>query len=379
MFTFRTTFCLLVLLLGSSGTSFAQNEGDDSPKTPISFGKVGVKDGNFWLTEFKYVEALQTVTYTVQVPYTEQVKQEYSVTIPDGSTITRERMVSVQKWRMETRERMAPGLQPNSYAVPDEAISFSTVLGKPVNDLEGVRKMLQKESRPAVIKMDPRPIEAFYEAVLNSKLVVVNVNPNGDTDAFINRGHELFNQKEYAKALAEFDWACRISPLSPQPWNNKAWRLATWPDKTIRDGEAAVAAAKKGVELVDKPDYHASWDNERAFVHRTLAAAYAAAGDFDQATTTVEAAIKLLTPEQKQTEEDFQRNRVLFSSKQVLIDDLAGTPRIVMDSTGQIAFQATLVSLNGDKVTLKKLDGNTIDVPLSKLSESDRLWARQAK
>ncbi len=49
-----------------------------------------------------------------------------------------------------------------------------------------------------------------------------------------------------------------------------------------------------------------------------------------------------------------------------------------MDSTGTNAFQATFVSLSGDKVTLKRLDGKTVEVPLSRLSEGDRQWAAEA-
>ncbi len=194
----------------------------------------------------------------------------------------------------------------------------------------------------------------------------IQLNPK-DIWSYLARSDTMYVKREYAKAIADCDRAIQIDPQHPQPWNHKAWRLATCPDGRVRDGQAAVEAAKKAVGLA----------GDDAFVHRTLAAAYAAAGDFGQAATAVQAAIQLAAGGAG-VEDDFRRNLALFKSKQVLLDFPDGQAvRIIMNSTETRAFQATFVKLVGDKVTLKKIDGNTVEVPLAMISTGDREWARQ--
>ena len=92
MYPFRT-FCFLVLLLGSSGASFAQNAGDEAPMVsmnPLQFGTVGVKDGSFVVTEFKFIGVAQEQAFTVNIPYAEQVTQTYTEMV-DGKAVTRTR------------------------------------------------------------------------------------------------------------------------------------------------------------------------------------------------------------------------------------------------------------------------------------------------
>ncbi len=80
--------------------------------------------------------------------------------------------------------------------------------------------------------------------------------------------------KEYPKALADFDEALRRNSKYAQAHADQAWLLATCADDRYRDGQKAVAAARKACEL-------SAWKTPGYL--STLAAASAEAGDFKEA------------------------------------------------------------------------------------------------
>jgi tetratricopeptide (TPR) repeat protein len=67
-------------------------------------------------------------------------------------------------------------------------------------------------------------------------------------------------------------------------YNNYAWLLATAPEATLRDPDAAVRLARLAIELSSEPN---------AYYHGTLAAASAAGGDFEAARSNVGKALQL--------------------------------------------------------------------------------------
>lgn len=86
------------------------------------------------------------------------------------------------------------------------------------------------------------------------------------------------------EAIPQYEAALAIEPNSPLPLNNLAWILATAPDASLRDDARAVALAEKAKALTG--------DNDPAYL-RTLAAAYANAGRYDEAIKTAERALPL--------------------------------------------------------------------------------------
>jgi tetratricopeptide (TPR) repeat protein len=89
-----------------------------------------------------------------------------------------------------------------------------------------------------------------------------------------NRGNVWLAKKKYDKALSDYTEALRVSPEDANGHNGRAWFWATCPDEKYRDGKRAVESAKRACELTEWKDAN-NLD--------TLAAAYAEAGDFEEA------------------------------------------------------------------------------------------------
>ena len=95
-------------------------------------------------------------------------------------------------------------------------------------------------------------------------------------DAFLKTGLDK-------DAIAEYEHAARISAQDPVARNNLAWLLATSPDASIRNGNRAIEFARQAVQLSRGKD---------ANYLRTLAAAFAESGRFDEAKETAHQALE---------------------------------------------------------------------------------------
>jgi tetratricopeptide (TPR) repeat protein len=95
-------------------------------------------------------------------------------------------------------------------------------------------------------------------------------------DAFLGAGLQQ-------DAIAEYEYATRISAQDPLPRNKLAWLLATSLDASIRDGSRAVEVANEAVRL--------SHGKDPNYV-RTLAAAFAEAGRFVEAEEAARRAVR---------------------------------------------------------------------------------------
>ena len=104
-------------------------------------------------------------------------------------------------------------------------------------------------------------------------------------DAFLRAGSEKV-------AIAEYERAARISAQDPISRNNLAWLLATSSDASIRDGDRATRFAEEAVRLSHGKDPN---------YLRTLAAAYAESGRFDDANETARRGLQLAETQHNST------------------------------------------------------------------------------
>jgi Tfp pilus assembly protein PilF/mono/diheme cytochrome c family protein len=112
----------------------------------------------------------------------------------------------------------------------------------------------------------------------------LEINPNYP-DAEYNVAHALVLQQHPNDALAHYRKALTLQPDWPPVLTELGWLLAVHSDATVRDPVQAVSLAARAVVLTNRQDPR-SLD--------VLAAAYAAAGRFDQAVTTAQTAVDLL-------------------------------------------------------------------------------------
>lgn len=91
-------------------------------------------------------------------------------------------------------------------------------------------------------------------------------------------------QKKYAEALGSFEKACQAAPKNAQVLNELAWFLATCPRAALIDPQRAIILAKESVYLSATPE-PGNYD--------TLAAAFARAGNFEEAVRAGETAVNL--------------------------------------------------------------------------------------
>jgi cell division protein FtsN len=135
-----------------------------------------------------------------------------------------------------------------------------------------------------------RALKGNYDKALADYDKAIEIRPRY-AEAYNNRGFARTQLGDLDNALNDYARALKINPFFVDAYNNMAWVLATCVDRRFRDGGRAVRLAQKAVEL--KPDV-VSLD--------TLAAAHAAAGNFDAAVDTQKKAIQKLLLANKNSE-----------------------------------------------------------------------------
>lgn len=180
-----------------------------------------------------------------------------------------------------------------------------------------------------VIKLNPEHANAWFnraevhydrrefEQAAADYSEAIRLKPN-DVAAYTGRGHAYFQMARYREAFADYDQTTQLSENDPHALTNRAdaaarlgqweraandyrqaveldpnlgrahqgaaWLMATCPDSTFRNHQLALQAAKKAIELEG---------NDDAKFLDTLAAAYANAGQFEEAKALVARAVEL--------------------------------------------------------------------------------------
>jgi len=176
-----------------------------------------------------------------------------------------------------------------------------------------------------------RTYQGDYDGAIADYNLALKIKP-AYADALNNRGFAWVKKGNLSQALRDFSRAIEIQPALLDAYNSKAWILATSSQAQYRDGKEAVALAKKAVEMnagIDSMD--------------TLAAAYAANGQFDQAVSTQKQVIQMLVQQEKidSLGPYLDHLNTYKAGKPLRIDYPAASPRI---KTGKVSKPLETVS-----------------------------------
>jgi len=157
-----------------------------------------------------------------------------------------------------------------------------------------------------------RALKGDYDGAIADYNKAIEIRPRY-AEAYNNRGFARTQRGDLPNAIDDYDRALEINPFFVDAYNNKAWLLATCANQRFRNGEQAVRLAQKAVEL--KADI-STLD--------TLAAAYAAAGNFDAAVDTQKKAIQNLLLSDRSSEVPAYLPRLKkYESRQALLINYA--------------------------------------------------------
>jgi tetratricopeptide (TPR) repeat protein len=121
------------------------------------------------------------------------------------------------------------------------------------------------------------------DAAIEHSRAALLIQPN-NADCHTVLAVALDEKGQSADAIQHYEKALEISPQSISALNNLAWLLATSSNPLLRNGAMAIQLAERADQLSG---------GANAIVVRTLAAAYAEAGQFGKAIESAQAAMQL--------------------------------------------------------------------------------------
>jgi tetratricopeptide (TPR) repeat protein len=193
-----------------------------------------------------------------------------------------------------------------------------------------------------LIDMIPGDVEAYnyrgvarayqkdYDGAISDYSTALKLKPEY-AEALHNRGFAWAKKSNLAKALADFSRAIELEPQFLDAYNSKAWILATSADQQFRNGQEAVRLAQKAVAIAETVD---SLD--------TMAAAYAATGQFDQAIASQKKVIELVVRQNRTAEMDaYLDHLVTYKAHRPLRISYGIDQKPVSDGSGKKPLKAT--------------------------------------
>lgn len=129
-----------------------------------------------------------------------------------------------------------------------------------------------------------------YDDAIADFTAALKINPQY-VDALGNRAYSWRQKADYPKSIADLEEAIRISPQTFEATNDLAWILATCPEESFRNPQRAIELAKSACAMTE----YKQWNTLD-----TLAAALAAAGQYEEAGKWSASAVDMGPPEEKE-------------------------------------------------------------------------------
>jgi tetratricopeptide (TPR) repeat protein len=180
-----------------------------------------------------------------------------------------------------------------AFADYDKALNLNPKSGRAF--LGRARATLGKTSQPFMLERDGKKFLVHQWTAEGAKQALpdldkaIDLGQNGAL-AFATRAgcYEILGVED--KHIADRKQVAQLDKANTDNLGRLAWALATSGNPKLRDGKAAVTAAKQAVTLTKSND---------PYLLDTLAAAYAAADDFKEAVATQEKVIAMIKPPPK--------------------------------------------------------------------------------
>jgi len=186
--------------------------------------------------------------------------------------------------------RAALPLDPDAARILRRLARALAALGRPDEAAQALEQAVQSDSDAADARRELAALrmrQGRLDEAIEQYRKLLAAQPD-DASARYNLGAALGRQGRTPEALEHFRAALRGRADWLEPMSAVAWILATDADAAVRDPAEAVRLAERAAELAS----HAGASGAvLASVLDTLAAAYAAAGQFDRAVQTAESAI----------------------------------------------------------------------------------------
>jgi Flp pilus assembly protein TadD len=161
--------------------------------------------------------------------------------------------------------------------------------------------------KSAVLTLGKRSSEALYQ--INTSIALArhsNISQGLLATSYTTKSQNCLDIGEASEARKALETAAHVQPRDPVILNELAWMLATSSDAKIRNGRKAVSLATKACQLEGWTD---------SYTIDTLAAAYAEAGQFNEAVRYEQLAMSKLHPNKKYQLPGMQERLRAFSTQ----------------------------------------------------------------